>query len=161
MDIGSKSKYPAGALSNFSPHAFVLDRVMIASMEGFLQGLKFKDVNMQKEICKLVGIGAKRAGAKKKWQPNQILYWKGEPIPRKSDRYQELLDAAYKAMFDQNAKARKALLASGNAHLTHSIGRIKKSETVLTRQEFCSRLMNIRRGYQHDKLLEGLGTKRN
>jgi predicted NAD-dependent protein-ADP-ribosyltransferase YbiA (DUF1768 family) len=161
MDIGSKSKYPAGALSNFSPHPFVFDRVKIASMEGFLQSLKFKDANMQKEICQLVGIGAKRAGAKKNWQQTQTLYWKGEPIPRGSDRYQELLDDVYEAMFEQNAKAKKALMASGHSTLTHSIGRIKKSETVLTRREFTNRLSDIRRRAHNAKMLDDLGPRRN
>ena len=47
MDIGSKSGYPAGALSNFSPHPFILDGVQCNSMEGFLQGLKFESKEMQ------------------------------------------------------------------------------------------------------------------
>jgi hypothetical protein len=36
MDIGSRGEYPAGALSNFSAHGFVVDGVRCASMEGFL-----------------------------------------------------------------------------------------------------------------------------
>lgn len=146
MDIKSGSGYPAGALSNFAPHPFVFRGVAVSSMEGFLQSLKFKEPDMQKHICTLTGIAAKRAGAKKNWQRNQILWWDGEPIERDSDEYQELLDEAYSAMFSQNDKARKALLATGNAVLKHSIGRMKISETVLTRQEFCSRLTGIREG---------------
>lgn len=157
MDIGSKQKYPAGALSNFTPRPFTFDDVDISSMEGFLQSLKFSSQEMQREICKLVGFAAKKSGSKKNWQRAQTLHWQGETIPRKSPRYQELLDDVYKALFDQNAKARKALLASGHAHLTHSIGRTNKTETVLTVQEFCSRLMDNRRRYQHDALLEELG----
>jgi hypothetical protein len=122
----------------------VLDGVEIASMEGFLQSLKFKSPDMQREICKLVGIGAKRAGAKKNWQKTQTLWWQGNAIARESEEYQELLDSAFTAMFTQNEKARKALLATGKATLKHSIGRTKKSETVLTRQEFCSRLTKMR-----------------
>jgi hypothetical protein len=41
MDIRSGKDYLASALSNFAPHPFVLDGVEIASMEGFLQSLKF------------------------------------------------------------------------------------------------------------------------
>jgi len=37
MDVGSGSKYPAGALSNFSPHPFSIDDIECNSMEGFLQ----------------------------------------------------------------------------------------------------------------------------
>ena len=113
-------------------------------MEGFLQSLKFKEPDMQKHICTLTGIAAKRAGSKKNWQRHQVLWWNGEPLQRDSQEYQDLLDDAYDAMFTQNNKARNALLATGNAVLKHSIGRTKITETVLTRQEFCSRLTRIR-----------------
>ena len=68
MDIGSRNSYPADSLSNFSPHPFTIDGIECASMEGFLQGLKFKNPDMQIEICKLVGIKAKNKGRKKNWQ---------------------------------------------------------------------------------------------
>ena len=54
MDIGSGTGYPAAALSNFAPHAFMLDGVECASMEGFLQALKFSNPDMQREVCKSV-----------------------------------------------------------------------------------------------------------
>ena len=153
MDIGSGKGYPEGALSNFSPHPFEFGGVQIASMEGFLQSLKFKDVPMQDYVCTLVGFKAKKKGAKKNWQESQTLWWRGNPIPRDSDEYQQLLDDAFKAMFTQNSKAKNALLASGNAVLKHSIGRTKRAETVLTIQEFCSRLTKLR---THIKFVESL-----
>ena len=66
MDIGSQNGWPASALSNFAPHPFIIDGVECASMEGFLQSLKFKNPEMQKEVCKLVGKAAKFKGKKKK-----------------------------------------------------------------------------------------------
>ena len=144
VDIGSKSKYPANSLSNFSPHPFVLDGVSCASMEGFLQSLKFPSLDVQREVCKLVGVKAKYRGKGKKWWSNQTLYWQGQPFMRQSKEYQELLDRAYQAMYEQNEGFRKALEASGNAVLKHSIGRTKPNETILTQQEFCSRLMKLR-----------------
>jgi len=144
MDIRSKGKYPSNALSNFSPHPFVLDEVEINSLEGFLQGLKFKSVEMQAEVCKLVGFGAKKKGSNKKWFKTQTLYWRGVEIKRESDEYQELLDRAYNACYEQSDSFRRALAASVGATLTHSMGKNKKSETVLTTQEFCSRLMILR-----------------
>jgi predicted NAD-dependent protein-ADP-ribosyltransferase YbiA (DUF1768 family) len=143
MDIGSGNKYPSNSLSNFSPHPFVIDGVECASMEGFLQSLKFKDPNMQKEVCKLVGKAAKFKGKKKKWFLTQKLYWQGVEYDRKSDEYQELLDKAYEAL-SKNEKFKKALIASGKSNLTHNIGKTKQSETILTRREFISRLNKIR-----------------
>ena len=66
MDISSKSSYPGGALSNFAPHPFKFRGFEVNSMEGFLQGLKFKSPEMQAEVFKLVGRAAKKKGAKKK-----------------------------------------------------------------------------------------------
>jgi predicted NAD-dependent protein-ADP-ribosyltransferase YbiA (DUF1768 family) len=151
MDIGSGKAYPAGALSNFSPHHFVLDGVDIASMEGFLQGLKFKNPDMQVEICRLVGRKAKHKGKCRKWWRRGILYWCGQEINRYSLEYQDLLDRAYEAMFTQSNSARNALLASQNAVFQHSLGKNDPKLTVLTTQEFCSRLTRIRSKLQKPK----------
>lgn len=104
---------------------------------------------MQIEVCKLIGKKAKFKGRKKKWWQNQTLYWKGQAIKRDSTEYQELLDRAFDALA-QNTKFQKTLLATQNATLTHSIGKNKKSETVLTKQEFCSRLTRIRKELKND-----------
>ena len=85
-----------------------------------------------------------------------MLWWDGKPYPRKSDEYQELLDDVYTELFTQNEKARSALLATRDANLTHSIGRTKQSETVLTKTEFCGRLMKIRNRIKNDKIFEDL-----
>jgi MoCo/4Fe-4S cofactor protein with predicted Tat translocation signal len=143
MDIGSGTGWPSAALSNFTPHPFVIDGVACASMEGFLQSLKFKEPAMQVEVCKLVGKAAKFKGKKKKWWRTQTLYWKGVEYKRDSEEYQKLLDRAFDALAE-NASFQKALLATNNATLTHSIGKSKIQETVLTKQEFCSRLTRIR-----------------
>ena len=143
MDIGSKAGYPSSALSNFAPHPFVLDGVEIASMEGFLQSLKFSNSEMQRHICTLVGFKAKVAGREKKWFRTQTLYWQGKEYKRDSDDYQDLLDRAYAALF-QNEGFRRALLSTCDAVLTHSIGKTSQRVTVLTRSEFCGRLMRLR-----------------
>ena len=143
MDIGSGSGYPSCALSNFAPHPFTVDGILCNSMEGFLQSLKFSSPDMQVQVCSLVGKAAKFKGKKKKWWRTQTLYWQGAEIARSSEEYQVLLDRAFDALA-QNSGFRAALLATGNSVLTHSIGKTKITETVLTRQEFCSRLTKIR-----------------
>ena len=152
MDIGSGHGYPADALSNFAPHPFVLDGIECNSMEGFLQSLKFSNQDMQREVCKLVGRAAKFKGKNKNWYVKQVLYWQGKEIPRDSDEYQMLLDRAYIAMATQNRGFQCALLATQNSVLTHSIGKTKTNETVLTRNEFCSRLTKIRTMLQVGKI---------
>lgn len=151
MDIGSGSGFPSATLSNFAPHPFVIDGIECNSMEGFLQSLKFSNPEMQKEVCKLVGKAAKFKGKKKKWWRTQTLYWQGVEIARSSQEYQDLLDRAFDALA-QNNSFRAALLATGNSVLTHSIGKNKITETVLTRQEFCSRLTKIREKLKEEKV---------
>lgn len=144
MDIGSGKGYPSNALSNFSPHPFAIDGVECASMEGFLQSLKFKDVEMQKYVCTLVGKQAKFKGKHKKWWKTQTLYWQGQEYNRHSEEYQQLLDRAYVCLA-KNEKFLNALLRTKNATLTHSMGKNDPSHTILTENEFCSRLMIIRK----------------
>lgn len=143
MDIGSKSGYPSSALSNFAPHPFEIDGVQCASMEGWLQSLKTKSPDMQRHLCSLVGLGAKRMGRKKAWWRHQVLYWQGVEYKRDSEEYQQLLDRAYEALA-LNEGFRRALLSTGDAVLKHSMGRTNPKETVLTQSEFCGRLMRLR-----------------
>ena len=146
MDIRSGCGYPGSALSNFAPHAFVFDGVACASMEGLLQALKFDKAHIQVEVCKLVGKAAKFRGRARNqaWQRVQTLWWQGTAMARNSKEYQAFLDRAYQAMLEQSESFRKALLATGDAVITHSIGKNKESETVLTERELCSRLMKLR-----------------
>lgn len=143
MDIGSGSGYPSASLSNFAPHPFTIDGVECASMEGFLQSLKFESIEMQRHVCTLVGKAAKFKGKKKKWYQKQELYWNGKTYKRDSDDYQNLLNRAYNRLYE-NEGFKKALQATNGANLEHSIGKNKISETVLTKQEFCSRLTYLR-----------------
>ena len=146
MDIGTGAGGIAGRLSNLAHRRFIFDGVECGSIEGALQSFKFKDTNMQAEICKLGGMKAKRSGASKNWKQKQILYWKGKEIRRDSEEYQKLLDLLYQSAFDQCEKYRKDILSCVGVTFTHSIGKKKKQDTVLTVQEFTSRLRKLRDG---------------
>lgn len=147
MDIGSGTGYPSSSLSNFSPHPFEIDGVQCNSMEGFLQSLKFKNKDMQEYVCTLVGVRAKSKGKKKKWWKEQKLYWKDNEIDRHSQEYQDLLDRAFDCLAE-NDSFKRALLATGNSNLTHSMGKKDSKKTILTQREFCSRLMRTREKLQ-------------
>jgi predicted NAD-dependent protein-ADP-ribosyltransferase YbiA (DUF1768 family) len=143
MDIRSGKTYPSNALSNFAPHPFEIDGVKCNSMEGFLQSLKFKSPDMQEHVCTLVGYAAKMKGKNKNWWRTQTLYWRGEEIERDSKEYQDLLHKAYNALYE-NTKFKKALEATGDSTITHSIGKSDSKRTVLTVSEFCGRLTSLR-----------------
>jgi predicted NAD-dependent protein-ADP-ribosyltransferase YbiA (DUF1768 family) len=147
MDIKSGCGYPASALSNFAGHAFTIDGVQCLSMEGFLQSLKFDKPHIQEEVCKLIGKAAKFRGQKrnKAWKSTQTLWWRGVAMARNSQEYQDLLDRAFFCMLEQSESFRNALAATRDAVITHSIGKNKESDTVLTEREFCSRLMRLRK----------------
>ena len=143
MDIKSGSGWPSSSLSNFAGHRFELDGVQCNSMEGFLQGLKYSNPEMQQHVCTLVGKAAKLKGRGKNWKRSGQLHWQGHSFSRFSDEYQTLLNRAYNALYEQSEAFRKALAAT-NGRITHSIGKRKPQDTVLTEKEFCSRLMKLR-----------------
>ena len=54
-----------------------------------------------------------------------------------------LLDRAYYEL-SKNTGFAKALLATGNSTLTHSLGKKDPHRTILTEKEFCDRLYKVR-----------------
>lgn len=145
IDIYSKADYPSCELSNFAAHPFELDGIHIASMEGFLQSLKYMMVEKQKSVCCLSGEDARKAGKRKVlWKMTQTVYWRGKDIDLMSDELQMLLDRAYDAMYEQSVEFRKALLDSGNEMLGHSIGKKQMDRTILTEYHFVRRLEKLR-----------------
>lgn len=149
IDIHSKGKWPSNELSNFFPHEFVLDGIKCKSMEGFLQALKISDPERQIEICALSGKEAKMRSSTD-WKTNGILFWNGKEYKRKSKDFQSLIERAYKEMFIQNESFRKALKATKDKWLFHSIGNPKQDETILTDWEFCEFLTNLRKEYENN-----------
>lgn len=144
IDIGNDiNEYPSNKLSNFEEYHFFIDGIECSSMEGFLQSLKFENPETQQNVCLLFGKKAKFKGKKKKWYLTQILYWMGNPINRHSEEYQVLLDKAFQCL-SANIDFQKVLLDTSNELLKHSIGKSDPYRTILTEEEFCSRLMMIR-----------------
>lgn len=146
IDIGSRGPDETSArLSNFTAHTFLFDGIVCASMEGLLQSFKFDDVTGQVQVCSLVGFKAKKTGLPRDavWKQSQTLWWAQRTFARHGAEYQQLLDDAFDAL-SQNPLFRSALIRTGTATLTHTIGKSDPSDTVLTEHEFCSRLEKIR-----------------
>lgn len=146
VDIHSKGDYPANVLSNFYPHAFTFDGVFCASMEGFLQSLKYKNKEKQKRVASLVGKEAKAAG-EGKWLHRFTgrLFWQGKVIHRYKKEYAHFLSRAYEAMFEQNKdELETALWCTEKRNITHSIGKKKRFSTILTEKEFVDVIYALR-----------------
>lgn len=144
VNIHSKGKYPANALSNFYPHSFRLDGIPIKSMESFLQSLKFADLAQQVQVCHMDARDAKALGQQQPWQKDGRLYWQGVSFSRYGKEYKGLLDRAYDAL-GRNPRFIKALQDSGRRPLLHTVGRIFKHRTCLTAGEFCRQLRRQRK----------------
>ena len=156
LDIRSNGAYPSGVLSNLCSNGFRFEGMVCGSMEGFLQSLKQKDRDKQRQICSMKGGNARKHSVTS-WQTDQIVWWKGVAIDRQSDEYQKLLRKAYQAMFDQSERFRAALMQTRGITLTHSSGEKSPYKTILTEQEFCQILTEMRDNYdKRDKNLESL-----
>ncbi len=154
LDIRSNGMYPSNVLSNLCSNGFRLDGVICGSMEGFLQSLKQQEKSKQLSICSMKGGNARKRSITS-WQTDQIVWWKGLAIDRQSEDYQKLLRRAYQAMFDQSERFRAALMATRGMTLTHTTGNNDPYRTILTSQEFCQILTEMRDNYdKRDKHIE-------
>lgn len=147
VDISSEGSYPGDVLSNFTPYTFTFRGRAFCSIESLLQGMKFEGIEKQDKVFGLVGKAAKRKGKKSKWYLRQTLYWQGEPMKRDSAEYRNLVEEAFRAL-SLNRDFRKALLATGDRTLYHTMGKSDPTRTILTEEEFCEILTSIRKEIQ-------------
>lgn len=146
IDIYSKGEFPSNALSNFAAYDFKVDGVECASMEGFLQSLKFRNIKKQCKVCKLTGKEAKLSAGRLRnicWKLTQTLYWNGRKYKRDSTGYKMLITKAYDCLW-KNEEFRNLLLSTGNEILCHSMGGHDVKKTVLTEEEFIEQLYRLR-----------------
>ena len=134
------------ALSNLYPMQFVFRGKRVKSIEGVLQGIKYKDNKTQNLVLNYAGIDAyhtRSANSADFWGDNGVLYWQGKPMQRQSEEYQDFLDELYLSVV-KNPLYKLILLASGEKYLLHHIGNEDNTKTVLTRFEYEQRLNALR-----------------
>ncbi|MBO7527190.1 MAG: hypothetical protein J6T74_04745 [Clostridia bacterium] len=134
------------ALSNLYPITFNFRGKKVNSIEGVLQGIKYKDKKIQNLILKYSGLDAyhtRAANTDDFWGNEGFLYWQGNPIKRDSNEYQLFLDELYLSA-SKNPIYKRALLATGDWYLLHHIGCEDISQTVLTRYEYELRVNSLR-----------------
>ncbi len=136
----TKSPDEYKVLSNLANKPFTIDGLWCRSLEGALQSLKTHDEELQFQIMEMNGLSAKKTGSTLIWQNTQILWWNGKPYDRHGPEYQNLLDRLFGLCFAQSLAFRNALRQTKGMTLEHSIGRVDPYETILTRDEFLSRL---------------------
>lgn len=154
LDIRSNGLYPSNVLSNLCSNGFRFDGMICGSMEGFLQSLKRKELDKQRQICSMKGGNARKMSVTS-WQTDQIVWWKGKAIDRQGDEYQQLIRHAYQAMFEQNERFRTALMQTRGMILAHTTGEVNPYKTILTPTELCNILTELRDNYdKRDKTQE-------
>ena len=156
LDIRSNGLYPSNVLSNLCSNGFRFDGMICGSMEGFLQSLKRKELDKQRQICSMKGGNARKMSVTS-WQTDQIVWWKGQAIDRQSEEYQQLIRRAYQAMFEQSERFRTALMQTRGMNLAHSSGEVNPYKTILTPAELCGILIQLRDNY--DKRDNDTGTQ--
>lgn len=149
VDISSDGRYPGAMLSNFTPYEFTFRGKRFLSMESLLQGLKFETIETQNGVFERVGVKAKLRGKKRKWYLDQTLYWQGTPMKRDSEEYKNIVREAFYALAE-NIDFQQTLLATGSKRLYHTMGKSDPTRTILTEDEFCEILTNLRKKLQID-----------
>ncbi|WP_331284293.1 PAS domain S-box protein [Castellaniella denitrificans] len=131
------------ALSNFSLSPFELDGVSLASVEGFIQGIKFPPGHPARERAFVSSAWEAKAcgqGADKRF-----AYWGGAQIEFGSDAHHRLVERALRARFVQNEGLRRVLASTRGLDILHQTGEAPEPErTSLPAALFCRILSDIR-----------------
>ncbi len=141
------SPWPGNILSNFADTPFVIDEVNCACSEAFIQSLKISDAIEQREFCSLQGQEAWEKGSERSHAVFEAgkVWWRGIPHTLHSIEHYQLVKRGLSAKFSQSEVARIALLATGEAELTHDYGQSPGKKQSLPVDKFCQIVTEIRR----------------
>ncbi|WP_366140705.1 PAS domain S-box protein [uncultured Castellaniella sp.] len=131
------------ALSNFTLSPFELDGVPLASVEGFIQGIKFPPGHPAREQAFVSSAWEAKAcgeGADKRF-----AYWDEASVEFGSDAHHRLVERALRARFDQNEGLRRVLQSTRGLDILHQTGEGPEPDrTSLPAALFCRILSDIR-----------------
>lgn len=132
------------ALSNFSLSPFELDGVPLASVEGFIQGIKFPPGHPARE--RAFASSAWEAKACGKGADKRHAYWGEARIDFGSDEHHRLVERALRARFAQNEGLRRVLRSTRDLEILHQTGEPEPEpeKTSMPAALFCRILTDIR-----------------
>lgn len=137
----ASSDWRAYALANFPLFPFLLDGATIASVEGFVQGIKFPEGDPIRELAFLShSLAAKQCGVDAK---RVSVWWNGRTIPYGSAEHHKQIGRAIRAKFQCNRGAQLALQATRGLKLIHDLGP-ESPTTSLPGTVFCRILDELR-----------------
>jgi predicted NAD-dependent protein-ADP-ribosyltransferase YbiA (DUF1768 family) len=123
------------ALSNFCLSPFVLDGVLLASVEGFIQGIKFPPGDPQRDLAFVAsGFAAKEFSAR---ASGESIWWRDERHGYASSGHLALIERAIRARIAQNSGLQATLRSTGSATIVHETGMPESPTTSLKTADFC------------------------
>jgi len=142
LNVSSASNdWRACALANYPLFPFTLDGVVLASVEGFIQGIKFPEAHPSRALAFLAhAAAAKQYGARAE---RISVWWKDQVLPYGSDAHHALIARAIRAKFFHNHGAQLALRATEGIVLKHDVGP-EAPTTSLPATVFCRILTELR-----------------
>ncbi|MBI3983840.1 hypothetical protein HY346_00915 [Candidatus Microgenomates bacterium] len=132
----------ARLLSNFSPHPVRVGGINAATVESFLQAIKYPPRSVMRR--QLLAADARFAKRNSPDPAPEIIQWGRATFEYRSGPHMFLQTTAVFAKFDQNEEAAEALLATGYLPLDHVTGIPERPDTCLQAFEFCHILAETR-----------------
>jgi hypothetical protein len=155
-------------LSNLAHTPFTVDQLKFASVEAFVQSIKWPEGPKRERIQLLWGFEAQRAGNNINKQIRRMLsegqrkacvYWGGRSIEYRSGEHLSLIERAIRAKFETHSEARDCLKTTGDVPLAHEMGKKERPTTSLPAAEFCLIMNSIREELQSlDRINRGKAT---
>lgn len=130
------------ALSNFSLSPFEFEGQLLASVEGFIQGIKFPPGHASRELAFVSSAWDAKAcgqGADK-----QFVYWGDARIEFGSDAHHGLVERALHARYAQHEGLRRVLASTQGLDIQHLTGEPEPERTSMPAALFCRILSEIR-----------------
>jgi len=128
-------------LANYPLFPFLLDGVLLASVEGFIQGIKFPQTHPSRALAFLAHADAAKRYAE---QAERVsVWWNDEVLAYGSDSHHGLIARAIRAKFYYNRGAQLALRATEGMELKHNVGP-ELPTTSLPASVFCRILTDLR-----------------
>lgn len=130
------------ALSNFGLSPFVFHGQLFASIEGFIQGIKFpeSDPRRARAFC-LSGWDAKQLGDE---ADRSGAYWNQARLAYGSAQHHQLIGDAIRARIAQSPGLQAVLRSTAGATLVHETGHVESPTTSLPATVFLGVLNEIR-----------------
>ena len=135
------SDWRAYALANFPLFPFMLDGIVLASVEGFVQGIKFPPDHPSRDLAFLShSQAAKRCGE----AAERIhVWWKDEVLDYGAHEHHRLIARGIRAKFSFNEGLQIAMRATEGMRLVHELDP-ESPTTSLPATVFCRILTDLR-----------------